>query len=68
VRQLEDPPRATASASRPANHGKAWTPEDDDALAHAFDAGRPIAELAEAHARSRSSIRQRLVKLGKLQP
>ena len=50
----------------PANAGKAWTAEDDITLEQEFDSGRPLRTLAEKYGRSMSSIRARLIKLGKL--
>ena len=52
----------------PANFGKPWTPEEDSQLATAFEAGTPITDLARRHARTHSSIRLRLEKLGKIEP
>ena len=52
----------------PANFGKPWTAEEDEQLAGAFDGGAPIPEIARRHARTHSSIRLRLEKLGKIEP
>jgi hypothetical protein len=52
----------------PANFGKPWTDGEDRALTAEFDAGMPIAEMARKHARTHSSIRLRLEKLGKIEP
>ena len=43
-----------------------WTPEEEARLAAAFDAGKPSAELAKIHDRSRAAIEARLLKLGKI--
>jgi hypothetical protein len=52
----------------PANFGKPWTEPEDQALAAAFDAGLVMGEIARKHARTASSIRLRLEKLGKIEP
>ena len=52
----------------PANFGKPWSPEEDGQLASAFDGGTAISEIARRHARTHSSIRLRLEKLGKIEP
>ena len=50
----------------PANTFVRWTPEEEERLAAAFDAGRTSAELAKLHNRSRAAIEARLLKLGKI--
>ena len=52
----------------PANFGKPWTEGEDQALIAEFDAGMPMGEIARKHARTQSSIRLRLEKLGKIEP
>jgi len=52
----------------PANFGKPWTEGEDRTLAAEFDAGVPMPDLARKHARTHSSIRLRLEKLGKIEP
>ena len=52
----------------PANFGKPWNDGEDHALTTEFDAGIAIGEMARKHARTQSSIRLRLEKLGKLPP
>jgi len=52
----------------PANFGKPWTEPEDRTLAGEFDAGMPMMEIARKHARTQSSIRLRLEKLGKIEP
>ncbi len=52
----------------PANFGKPWTEAEDRALIAEFDSGLSIPELGRRHARTQSSIRLRLEKLGKIQP
>jgi hypothetical protein len=72
VHTLSDPVRAQKpAASRSevmaaANAGKPWSEEEDAQLGQAFDAGKPIGQLAEEHKRSRWAIEARLVKLGKI--
>jgi hypothetical protein len=53
---------------QPANFGKPWTEGEDRNLIAAFDAGLPLQEMARRHARTQSSIRLRLEKLGKIAP
>ena len=52
----------------PANFGKPWNEGEDRTLTTEFDAGIAIGEMARKHARTQSSIRLRLEKLGKLPP
>ena len=52
----------------PANFGKPWTEGEDVALTAAFDSGLAMSEIARKHARTLSSIRLRLEKLGKIEP
>jgi len=61
-------PRAenTAGGNGPSKIGQPWTPQEDERLAAAFDAGTAIPELAAAHQRSRTGIEARLAKLGKI--
>ena len=56
-------PRADGAGT---NAGKPWSEEEDARLSRAFDSGRPVEQLAEAHQRSRLAIEARLVKLGKI--
>jgi hypothetical protein len=51
----------------PANFGKPWSEGEDRALTAEFDAGTPLPEIARKHARTHSSIRLRLEKLGKIE-
>lgn len=61
---------APAPAQRPAlpqsGSGSRWSPEEEQRLATAFDAGQSVDALARAHNRSRAGIEARLVKLGKM--
>ena len=52
----------------PANFGKPWTEGEDRTLATEFDAGLPMNDIERRHARTQSSIRLRLEKLGKIEP
>jgi hypothetical protein len=52
----------------PANFGKPWTEGEDKALTGEFDAGVAMSDIARKHARTQSSIRLRLEKLGKIAP
>ena len=52
----------------PANFGKPWTEGEDHALVSEFDSGLTMPEMARRHARTHSSIRLRLEKLGKIEP
>ncbi|HET7597240.1 MAG TPA: hypothetical protein VFK15_09935 [Burkholderiales bacterium] len=58
--------RAARAGAVPGNTGLRWTPDEEERLAAAFDAGRSVEELARAHNRTRAGIEARLVKLGKL--
>ena len=64
------PAAAPAAARRPAlpqsGSGSRWSPEEEQRLAAAFDAGRTVDELARTHGRSRAGIEARLVRLGKM--
>jgi hypothetical protein len=70
VRALETASRRRNRAQGPAsnNAGKPWTEEEDRELLSAFDGGRPLAELAQAHGRTRGGIQARLVRHGRLAP
>lgn len=59
-------PAGRKSADMPANTFVRWTPEEEERLAAAFDAGRTSAELARLHNRSRAAIEARLLKMGKI--
>jgi hypothetical protein len=50
---------------RPPNSGQPWNDDDDRRLVEAFDGGADERELADAFGRSRSSIRARLIRLGR---
>lgn len=59
-------PTANSATSKGGNAGKAWTAEEDQRLATAFDAGEDIHALTKAHGRSRLALEIRLAKLGRL--
>ena len=67
---LPDPAPAADAERKPAppqsGPGSRWSPEEDERLAAAFDAGKTVDELARAHSRSRAAIEARLVRLGKM--
>ena len=52
----------------PANFGKPWSEGEDRTLIAEFDSGIPMPDMARKHARTHSSIRLRLEKLGKIEP
>jgi hypothetical protein len=52
----------------PANFGKPWTAEEDQAAISEYDSGITLPEMARRHLRTQSSIRLRLEKLGKIEP
>lgn len=60
--------RMRGQTSELGNAGKPWSDEEDRQLLAAFDAGRPLAELAQAHGRTRGGIQARLVRHGRMQP
>ena len=59
-------PEERKTAEMPANTFVRWTPDEEERLAAAFDAGKTSAELAKLHNRSRAAIEARLLKLGKI--
>ncbi len=59
-------PAADRNGAAPGNTGTRWTTEEEERLAAAFDGGGTVADLAQAHNRSRAAIEARLVRLGKL--
>jgi hypothetical protein len=52
----------------PANFGKPWDDAEDRSLATSYESGAPLQEIARKHARTQSSVRLRLEKLGKIEP
>jgi hypothetical protein len=63
--QPEKPAKPRAESAR-GNAGRPWTTEEEAQLGQAFDSGRTLDELAQAHQRSRWAIEARLAKLGKI--
>ena len=63
---LQSPQSQRATRELPPNAGKPWSPEDDQALAVAFDAGADMRTLMQSLGRTRFSVEARLVKLGKI--
>lgn len=59
-------PAKPRTSAAPANIGSRWTPEEEQRLVAAFDAGKRVSELAALHARSVAAIEARLLKLGKI--
>ena len=49
------------------NQGKPWTPEEDDYLRRAFQAGAEVKELSDELKRTRGAIRSRLKNMGLMQ-
>jgi hypothetical protein len=56
----------TRAADATTQIGMRWTPEEEQRLVAAFDAGKGVRELAAAHGRSTAAIEARLLKLGKI--
>jgi hypothetical protein len=65
---IQDASSPASSSASSSNAGKPWADEEDQALAAAFEAGKPVPELAREHRRTRAAIQARLVRLGKLEP
>ena len=59
-------PSEHRSALPQSGAGSRWSEEEEQRLAAAFDAGKTIDALAQAHSRTRAAIEARLVRLGKL--
>src|SRR5690242_18782134 len=64
VRALEAAGRRRTRGSNGAsnNAGKPWSEGEDRELLSAFDGGRPLAELAQQHGRTRGGIQARLIR------
>jgi hypothetical protein len=67
VRALEKCEKRARPSHLPDNAGKPWSEEEDAKLLEAFDAGTPVKELTEQHARTKGSIEARLIRHGRLQ-
>ena len=59
-------PAGRPRATRAANAGKPWSPEEDGRLLTGFDTGLDLAALAFEHGRSRLAVQVRLAMLGRL--
>ena len=67
VRALERASEWEARRKRlPANTGKPWLQDEDLQLATGFDSGKSILELAREHQRTLTSVRARLIRMGKI--
>src|SRR5215475_448854 len=60
--------RAQRRAQLPGNVGRAWTPDEEQALMAEFQRGETIAAMAALHARTLRAIEARLERLGLLTP
>jgi len=60
--------RTRGPAAASSNAGKPWSEDEDRQLLTGFDGGRPLAELAQAHGRTRGGIQARLIRHGRLAP
>jgi hypothetical protein len=60
--------RRTRGLGANSNAGKPWSDDEDRQLLAAFDNGRPLAELAQSHSRTRGGIQARLIRHGRLAP
>lgn len=60
--------RASQPRAESANAGKPWSADEDQRLLQAFDADKPLTEIAQAHGRTPAGIRARLEKHGRLEP
>lgn len=71
IRVLENPaprpakPGAPEKAA-PENAGRPWSQEEDKRLGQAYDSGKSVEELAQAHKRSKWAIEARLARVGKI--
>lgn len=68
VDALEAELKARQSDNRPVNTGRSWSPEEDQRLLAAFDAGTTPDELAAQHGRTRGGITARLARHDRLEP
>ena len=60
--------RAERQRGLPANVGKSWTTDEDEALIAEFHAGKKLGELAAVRQRTQTGIQARLEKLGLVEP
>ena len=70
MRALEAPGRrrTRGQGAASSNAGKPWSDDEDRQLLSAFDNGQPLAELVQAHGRTRGGIQARLIRHGRLTP
>jgi hypothetical protein len=74
VRALSDAAAALVRIERfhrrrsqmPPKTGEPWSEDEDRKLLAAFDAGRALQELAQAHERTMGAVRARLLKYGRI--
>lgn len=60
--------KALRQSTLPANVGKPWSEDENNALVAEFHAGRAMSEIAILHQRTQAGIQARLEKLGLVQP
>ncbi len=60
--------RNLRQSSMPANVGKPWSEDENNALITEFHSGRALTDIASLHQRTQAGIQARLEKLGLLQP
>jgi hypothetical protein len=60
--------RLLRQSTLPANVGKPWSEDENNALIAEFHAGRAMADIASMHQRTQAGIQARLEKLGLVQP
>lgn len=60
--------RNLRQSNLPANVGKPWSEDENNALIAEFHAGRALPDIASMHQRTQAGIQARLEKLGLLQP
>jgi hypothetical protein len=60
--------RTRGPGAASSNAGKPWSDDEDRQLLSAFDNGQPLAELVQAHGRTRGGIQARLIRHGRLTP
>jgi catalase (peroxidase I) len=60
----QDAARASRRAQLPRNIGRTWSAQEQAELIEAFDAGDPLADIAEKHGRTLRAIEARLEKIG----
>lgn len=60
--------RILRQSTLPANVGKPWSEDENNALIAEFHAGRAMSDIASLHQRTQAGIQARLEKLGLVQP